>query len=159
MLFNNFKTGVRYGVLAGFLTVGLYIILWLTNKEFVFNPFIWWASLGIYMYFMIRAARELGDGGLKPYQIVLRDAFGVFVFANAIFYLFYWILITQVDPSLVEVQQQVMVKAYENHGKSIDEQTKITIEAFSFGNTFFRYAYSLLGGFLLSLVSVVLARH
>ena len=97
----------------------------------------------LYLVLMYRAVKSAAPGDFRS---ALQPAFLTFVVANALFYLFYYLLFGVFDPGLVDLQRETMVsdprfgQAFENY------DLKVTL-----GNTFFRYCYSLIGGFILSL--------
>ncbi|MCB0608428.1 MAG: DUF4199 family protein [Lewinellaceae bacterium] len=134
---------IRFGAIAGTATVVLFLLFYWIDRPLVNHPALWWGSMILYLVFMYRAVKSAAPGDFRS---ALQPAFLTFVVANALFYLFYYLLFGVFDPGLVDLQRETMVsdprfgQAFENY------DLKVTL-----GNTFFRYCYSLIGGFILSL--------
>jgi hypothetical protein len=79
----------------------------------------------------------------------LREAFTVFIVANALYSLFYYVMFKYFDPKLVDLQYELMRSSGWTDGKIKREDVSITPNG-----AFFNYAFSLIGGFILSVIVV-----
>ncbi|HMQ47500.1 MAG TPA: DUF4199 domain-containing protein [Saprospiraceae bacterium] len=156
------RIAVRYGLLAGISTVGLFLLLYFVEPAWMFNPWIYWGSLIIYLVFMWQAvqADRKNKAGNYTFQNALQTAFLVFVVANLIYYLFYWLLYAWIDPGLVDLQRDMMRAAMEKNRDLMDDKQRQELlkslgdaAAFkvTFSTTILAYARSLIGGFILAL--------
>lgn len=132
--------GLVNGLLAGLITVAVFLLAYWIGREQALHPALWWGSLLIYLYFMYRAGSAATRRDLRAY---LQPAFLVFVIANLLFYGFYFYLITGLDPGLLDVQAAQM----EAQGRLESRDAIIPTPA----SMFLSYCYSLFGGFLLAL--------
>lgn len=133
---------VKQGVLAGVITVVLFLIVYFIDKEMMIHPMLWWGSLGIYIWFIAQAVKEPAMSGV---QLGIKEGFKAFVFANAIFYLFYYVMLVHIDPTLQDLQWEQLVNHPNYDGKVTREQ--MAVDA---GKLFFSYIYSLIGGFVIA---------
>jgi hypothetical protein len=159
--------GVKYGIIAGGITVGIYLLFFLINKELVFNSFLNWATVGLYLAIAWKAIddeRQAISGKLE-FQQALKVGFTVFVVANLVYYLYYYLLHGVFDPGLEEVQRAVMSEILEARKGMLSEeqynafQESLEGDGLKVGlqNTLLTYARSLIGYFLISLGLAALA--
>lgn len=132
-----------FGTAAGTATTVLFLLFYWIDRPMILHPGLWWGSLVIYLVFMYRAVKAVPAGDFKA---ALQPAFLTFVIANAIFYLFYYGMFGVFDTGLVDLQRQML----ENNPmfEKVAENSDLRVTP---GNTFFRYCYSLIGGFILAL--------
>ncbi len=135
---------LRYGIVAGVGAVAYFLLFYFVNKPLFFSPWVWWSSLLIYIWAMTTVARPEGGPDLKR---GLSRSFTVFVIGNAIFFLFYYLMMVEIDPQLVALQKELLIShpMYDGNPKEMD----IDLTP---GKIFFNYSYSLIGGFLLAFV-------
>jgi len=147
---------LHYGLIAGIATVACFGLFYWIDKQLVINLWLWYGSLIIYIWAMYQASKaqfESKEGQEIPFKTALRAPFLVFVVANAIFYLFYYLLCNYIDPEVVEIQMQRLLEsefAKNLEGKDID---------MSFSRLLFQYVQSLIGGFILSLAITGIVRR
>lgn len=93
---------LRYGLLGAVAVVFYFLLLYVAKKEQFFNPWIQWASMGIYVLFMARAAREdrAQHGTARDFREMVRAPFVTFLLINLGYWLFYYGLHLY-DPSLL----------------------------------------------------------
>ena len=116
---------------------------------------------------VIEAAREIKQaiGGKLEFQQALKVGFTVFVVANLIYYLYYYLLHGVFDPGLEDVQRAVMAETLEARKSMLTEEQydafKASLEGdglkVGFQNTLLTYARSLIGYFLIALGLAALA--
>ena len=153
------RAAVKYGLIAGIGTVAYFLLFYFINKKLLFNPFVYWASLGFYLALMWSAVQAEAAGKRIGFQAALRAAFLVFVIANFTYYLFYYLLYGLADPGLIDLQREVMKESLERSGSMLDEEQRAAmLESIkgdklipTVGNVFFTFVRSLLGGFLFAL--------
>jgi len=155
------SASIKYGLIAGIGTAAYFLLFYFIKKPLLFNPFVYWVSLGFYLALMWRALQveKQAVGGSLGFQAALRTTFLVFVIANCIYYLFYYLLYAMIDPGLIDVQREVMRASLEQAGNLLpEEQREEMLESIesdklipTVGSVFFTFARSLLGGFIFSL--------
>ena len=165
------RTAVKYGLIAGTGIVAYFLLFYFIKKELLFNPFVYWASLGIYLALMWSALQEEGQaapaGESLGFQGALRTAFLVFVIANFTYYLFYYLLYGLIDPGLIDLQREVMKETMEKWGNLLsEEQREDMLESIqgdklvpTVHTVFFTFARSLIGGFVAALGMAALWRR
>lgn len=136
--------------MAGVLTVGYFLLFYFINRALLLNPWVWWGSLTIYLVFMFRVVQQLDTTAFRQ---SLQGAFLVFVIANAIFYLFYYLLFSVFDPGLVDLQGELLEGNPLWEGGNTELDLSVTM-----GRVIFSFAYSLIGGFILALLVSAVAR-
>lgn len=153
--------GVKYGLIAGGVTVGIYLLFYFIDKELIFNSFLNWASVGLYLAVAWKAVDDERQaiGAKIEFQQALKVGFTVFVVANLVYYLYYYLLHGLIDPELEEVQRSVMRSTLEARRSMISEEQyeafKDSLEGDSlkvgWQNTLLTYARSLIGYFIIAL--------
>ncbi len=146
------QASIRYGLIAGVGVVAYFLLFYLIKPGLVLNPYVWWISLIIYLWAMLQAAKSEGES--DSFLSFLKPAFAVFVMANAFFYCFYYYLFGVFDPSLVDLQREMM-EANPRAPENLDE---IDLSV-TFNKVFFAYCSSLIAGFLYALGIAYLARQ
>jgi hypothetical protein len=83
---------LRNGLLGGVAVVFYFALLYTINKTTFLNPVLQWASMGIYLLFMYRAAKEdcSQHGANRDFRAILRTPFIVFILINLFYWLFYY---------------------------------------------------------------------
>ncbi|RME93848.1 MAG: DUF4199 family protein [Bacteroidetes bacterium] len=130
--------GVRWGIIAGVIVVGLFVVAYFLKREWVLSRGLWLGTTLVYMLAMYRAQEPVRGQDPRAY---IQPGFLTFVVANALFYLFYHLLFAVFDPGLVELQAAALSAA----GQDPDKAQIPTP-----GSTFFTYAQSLIFGFVLA---------
>ena len=141
------KTAILHGLLAGLITIIYFAVFYSISARTMLSPLVWWSSLIIYLVAMTMAVKKCAaqSDTFKGIRPGIQVAFLVFVLANFLFYLFFYLLFGIFDPSLVEVQKEMMA-ANPAAAEQLDKDFSVTLSS-----TFFNFLYSLIGGFILSL--------
>lgn len=102
--------GVKYGLLGGATVVFYFAILYFVKKELFLNTWLYWASMGIYLLFMWRAAKEdcAAKGVVRDFREILRTPFLVFLLTNLLFWLF-WYTLHLADPALLQMEAAIQM--------------------------------------------------
>ena len=138
------KQGIINGIAAGILTVGVFLLFYFIDRALLLNAWVWWGSLAIYLIFMFRTLRQVNTTSFRD---SLQAVFLVFILANAAFYLFYYLLFSVFDPGLVDLQRQLLAEHPMWQEGNSDADLSVTPT-----RTLFSFIYSLIGGFILSLI-------
>lgn len=161
------KISLTYGLIAGVVTVGYYLLLYFSNREGFFNLYTWWAGLVPMLAFMILGTYQLrkvqSDLNLST---ALQTSFMIFVLASLFFYVFYYVLLKYLDPDMLRIQQETALENLERFSRGRGDDMEAYEEYYqesglniSLGTVIFRYLQSLIGGFILSLgIAFVLKR-
>ncbi|GJM31873.1 MAG: hypothetical protein DHS20C18_08740 [Saprospiraceae bacterium] len=136
---------LKYGIIAGVGVVAYFLLFYFLSKAFFFSPWVWWSSLLIFIWAMIKVARPEDDKA--DLRKGLSRAFTVYVIANAFFFVFYYLLLTHIEPSMIDLQREILASHPMYEGKPEEMDLSLTPE-----KIFFNYSYSLIGGFFLALV-------
>ncbi len=131
--------------MAGVGVVAYFLLFYFVDRPLFFSPWVWWSSLLLYLWAMIRVAQPEEDQ--PDLRRGLSRAFTVYVIANAIYFLFYYLLLVEVDPAMLDLQRELVINHPMYEGKPEDLDLDLTP-----GKIFFNYSYSLIGGFFLALV-------
>lgn len=154
-------TFVKYGIIAGVSVVAYFLLFYFIDTTILFSPFVNWGSLVIYLTFMIMACtrERVSHEGSLPFKQALRTAFGTFVVANIIYYIFNYLLF-KFDPTLLITQKEAIIHTMQWASKTFNfelpsetiQQLRGEIRPVTIGNTLFVFAQSLIGGFILSFI-------
>ena len=143
---------IKYGLIAGIGTVAVFLLFYFSEPAWMLSPILWWGSLVIYIWAMVKASREAAK---KEVKLGLREGFGVFAIANAIFYVFYYFQFTTFAPELADIQQEMI----NNSSIFTEEQRAVMSPDLTIKGTFLRYCYNLIGGFVIAFgLSSILSR-
>lgn len=136
------EVGMRWGAIAGVSVVALFMLIYYVDRAFVLDRKLWLGSTVIYLLAMYQAQKPIVSDDIKAY---IQPGFMTFVVANAIFYIFYHLLFTQIDPGLLDVQAELLA----SQGYLDDAGGRAGLEP-TVGKTFFDYTRSLIVGFVLA---------
>ncbi len=88
---------------------------------------------------------------------MIRNPFTVFLIANLIFHLFYYVLFSYIDPSLYDLQLEVMEGYLPASQPGVASEDSILDEQIGTGSLLFAYAKGAMGGFILSIIIGLIA--
>lgn len=152
---------VRYGALAGLVTILYFLFFYAIGKRLMLSSGVSWGSFAIFVVFMVMACRqEAKERDAFSFQEALRTAFLVFIVADVIYYLFYYVLHGLIDPELVAIQREMMLETSqwlaENLGAGELQQDIESLGEedlrISPGSLLLSLSWSLIGGFIISLI-------
>ncbi|MCG8330110.1 MAG: DUF4199 domain-containing protein [Chitinophagales bacterium] len=158
---SKFQHAIKYGIIAGVIIIVYFLLFYFVEAKLLFNPFVYWASVGIYLAIIWRALviEKAKIGEEYNFRHALRTAFFIFVIANAMYYLFYYFLFALIDTDLVNLQKEYMAEAlearksmlpkeqYESLQDSLDDGSMDVTP----GGVVFTYLRGLIGNFILAL--------
>ncbi len=145
---------LKYGMIAGTGTLCWFLFFYVSDKELMLSPWVYYASFGLYFWAMYAAMRRSLQRGESAFREVLRTGFVVYLLANLFYYLFY-AFINHWDPVLAELQKEMMREWL----PSITPKDKLqaalkALEESDFKvrpkDAFFSYMRSAIGGFVLA---------
>ncbi len=148
--------------------IGLYLLLYLINKPLILQPAVNFGALIILVVGMVTACRtERGERKAYPFQEALKTAFIVAVVGNALYYFFYLVLFKYIDPGLNDLLREQYIRFLERFRPFFgEEQSEEMIQAAedmpfetTLSGTFFTYAQSLIGGFILALIVATILKR
>lgn len=158
----------RYGLLAGAVTVIYFLGFYFIDKRLMLNAGVSWGSLGIYVIFMWQACRKGAQMNENfPFREALRTAFAVYVIASVIYYGFYYVLHGLVDPELSVIQRELMIETTRqmsdmlgagNMEREIQQLENASLEVRPRA-LLLSLGWSLIGGFLISLIIAAITRR
>lgn len=158
--------GLKNGLLGGAVVVLYFALLYTVNPATFLNPWMQWASMGLYLFFMYRAAKADGaeNGFNRDFREMLRTPFLVFILINLFYWLFYYglhladvellrmellaeksIYQTQIDQGLGDPQQANLLRE-----RIIEVDKALENPAQPLGPVISRMAMGAIGGFALS---------
>jgi len=151
---------LKYGLYAGAGTVAYLLLFYFIDPKLMLSPWVSWSSLLIYIAAMLKAAleeRKASEGGFTFRQAV-RPAFGVYVVASVVYFLFNYVLYNYVNTDLAEIQRDIMVQQAQGMAEKFGkEDLKEQIESISsedlkvtVRNSALGFMWSLIGGFFMS---------
>ncbi len=135
---------IKYGLLAGFLIVLFYLIAYFISIELFLSQGLYWITLAVYIGAMYMLALETVKEQPLNFREIVRPLFVCFLLANAIYYLFYYIMITYVDPSIYELQISKMASGF---SKMKMEQKDMSFQLSHYILSYFQAA---IGGFVVA---------
>ncbi|NUO03450.1 MAG: DUF4199 domain-containing protein [Saprospiraceae bacterium] len=137
---------VLYGTYAGLATIAYFFIFYSVSPETMLH---WGVNLSSFIFYIAAMYLAVWKSGQADFRLALREAFTVFIVANALYSLFYYFMFKYFDPKLVDLQYEMMRSSGWTEGKIKREDVTITP-----GGAFFNYSFSLIGGFILSVIVV-----
>lgn len=143
------RRGVTYGLIAGIATLVWLTAFYWVDRNYLLTSWVLLATWIFYLWAMYRAAAPEQDEQLRTY---IRPAILVFVVANALYYIYFYLLFAIIDPGLQDLQIAKLDEM--NKLKDVGGPEALRVSALG---TFISYCSSLLGGFgLASLLALAL---
>lgn len=175
------KFGIRYGLIAGGLTLVIYLAAYLIDKRmFVQSTAIWLGTFVVYLWAMRQASIETRNAFFQTaeeenpswrFSHAIQAPFMVFLIAQVIYAFFQFAMVRFVDPGLVELTREIAMeeldKADSWTARFLNEEAldmaREAIESQDFtptvSNALLGLAFSLLGGFILSAIFGLIYRR
>jgi len=130
------------------------------------SMWVYWTPLIFYLFFMSKSCLEkrASHGGNLIFKDAVRTAFVTFLVANAVFYIFNFLLFNFVDPEMVDIQMEMAKELYpkilpKEQAKDMIQTMKKEGFEMSLPNSIFAYAKGAIGGFVLSLIVAGITRR
>jgi len=144
---------LKYGLIAGVLTVLILMVLYIINRELMINPMVINMTTLFFIAGMFAGGRKEQEGKSHTlsYLESMRVAFGIYVIANVLYYLFIYTFYNYIDPSLVDVINQNLA----DQGQDMEKYEVGYHASILFQN----FIVSTLFGFILSMILSVFIRR
>jgi len=115
---------VKYGVLGGFVSIILTLVLWFINPDYLLNYVGSFAGFFITIYFMYLAGKEARElsGGYINFGEIFKYLFITFVIMSLISVIFTYILYNFIDTGMIERQKEMAIKAAEKMSSLITDE-------------------------------------
>lgn len=163
----NDNYAVKFGLMAGGGTVIFLCLFYWIDKVLILQPGVIWSTLILYLLGMYMAPLEVrkSQDGIIDFKTALRNAFLVWVIANAIYHLFNYLLYNILDPEMLEVQRNYMLDNFDKIEGILSRDNIETLKEgtnqlnYSFFTVLTHYASSLIGGFLFAAVIARMIRR
>lgn len=127
----------------------------------MFLPWVSWSSLIVYIICMWLGCKAFYNENKEnaSFRFLLREAFAIYIVANLVYFLFYYLMLEVFDPSLIYVQAEVGLEQLEQYADRMDskqfEQIKETLENEDLGlklnDVLLAFGNSAIGGFIIAL--------
>ena len=119
MFDDNKKTGVICG-----LTVGVYMfLLWMVQKELLFNLWVLNLSWLPYFYFIFISIKNHHQKDPDTdFRSMVRAGFVVYLIAQIFWYITFYLLFFELDPQLREIQAEIELERIEDSIGILGEQ-------------------------------------
>ena len=152
---------LKYGIIAGVGVIVYLLVFYFIDPKLMLHGAVMWSTLIIYLICMYRATileRERME--TFSFRQAIRPSFTVYVLATLLYYTFYYLLFNVIDPGMAEIQRDLMIDQSTRLAESIgatdleDQIQELTAEDMrvTLGNTILGVGWSLIGGFVLSLI-------
>lgn len=129
-------------MLAGVGVIAYFLLFYAFGRSLMLHFGVWWSSLIIYMVAMMLAIRKTRSTDLRQN---IQAGFTTFLAANLLFYLFYYLLFTKLDPQLVDLQKSLLLESSKEGQALADQDLSVTAKG-----TLFAFLRSLIGGFIMA---------
>ncbi|MBR9920213.1 MAG: DUF4199 family protein [Bacteroidetes bacterium] len=165
-IFSSIKNnGVRFGLLAGLLTLAYFGLFYFVDKAWMLSPVVYYGSLFIYLWAMYQAIREESKAqqAMLSWKDALRTGFVVFLIANA-FFIPFFVLLHATDPVLEDIQRASLREWYPRiiPKDQLAEQLRQLETAdlkMDPKEAVFAYARAAIGGFIMAAFLAILHRR
>lgn len=154
------QTIFTYGIGAGITTIAYAFLMYSAQKAGFFTIWFVISSLAIYGFFMYLAAKK---AILADFKVVLRTAFAVFLIANALYYVFDFVLFNYIDKSLAVFQADAAI-AYLKPNTPLEEQIRMeenirSSDIHNVKSLIQNYLQGAIGGFILAVLVAYLVKR
>ena len=152
---------ILYGIIAGMAVVGYVLLFYFMDKTLALGASVRFSSLLAYGLFMYLAVKDTKSSDFK---VLLRGAFVVFLIANALYYVFDFVLFNYIDPTLIDIEKEMAIELYRPNTPINElydmEQGIRNAVAHNFSSNALQFArWSIIGFGLSLLVSYLIKRN
>lgn len=149
------------GIIAGIAVVGYVLLFYYMDKKLALSASVRFSSLlvcALFMYLTIKDVRE------PDFKVLLRGAFAVFLIANALYYVFDYVLFNIIDKSLMDMEKEMAIEMYRPSTPINElydmEQGIRNAQAHNFSSNLMQFArWTILGFGVALLVSYLVKRN
>lgn len=157
----------RIGVICGLTVVTYFLVLWMLHKELLWDFWAFNASWLPYFYLVYIGVKKYHiQNPETEFRFLVREGFIVYLIAQIIYYLFYYLLFFEIDPGLLELQKSIeLEKVEETRGilgeQRADEMLRNLKEGaigMTTGSLIRQFVPSLLPGFAMSAIFALIVK-
>lgn len=149
------------GIIAGIAVIGYVLLFYYMDKKLALSASVRFSSLlvcALFMYLTIKDVRE------PDFKVLLRGAFAVFLIANALYYVFDYVLFNIIDKSLMDMEKEMAIEMYRPSTPINElydmEQGIRNAQAHNFSSNLMQFArWTILGFGVALLVSYLVKRN
>lgn len=159
---------IQNGLFMGAASIVLTLVFYFVSPKAMLQ-YGSWALYIVFLFFMYKAAvDERGAlGGLISFGDALKAAFLAYVVGGLIYYLFNHVLMTLIDPSLIDLTKDIALDSMDKMNSFLDEdqvdKMKEAIDEQEFaptiGSTLLGYLVSLIVGFIFALIIAAITKR
>ena len=135
---------VKYGIVIGLITIVLYLVSYMISLDLFLSTGLYYFTLLLYIAGMYFLAKKEVAGGARHFRDIVRPLFICFLVANLIYYIFYYIMITYVNPDIYEMQATRLASGLEKLNVRQMDTT------FTMGAYILTYFQTAIGGFIIA---------
>ena len=117
------QNAIRYGGVMGLALVLVNLLFYFISVSAFFS-YAGFVGFIVYVGFMVKAGLDERTelGGFMTFGEAFKVTFQVFVIGSLIYWIFYYLLYTVIDPSLVEETKRIAMEAIEKLGSFVGEE-------------------------------------
>jgi DNA integrity scanning protein DisA with diadenylate cyclase activity len=149
------------GIIAGIAVIGYVLLFYYMDRKLALSASVRFSSLlvcALFMYLTIKDVRE------PDFKVLLRGAFAVFLIANALYYVFDYVLFNIIDKSLMDMEKEMAIEMYRPSTPINElydmEQGIRNAQAHNFSSNLMQFArWTILGFGVALLVSYLVKRN
>jgi hypothetical protein len=135
---------IKFGMLTGAITLLIYTLAYFIGIDLFLSQGIYWLTMAVFIGAMYVLAQKTTAQGHVDFRSIVRPLFICFLIANAMYYIYYYVMITYVDPSIYEQQVSRMADGLEN----LDIENRDTsFQPYAYILSYFQAA---IGGFIMA---------
>jgi hypothetical protein len=156
--------GKKYGLIAGVGMIAYFLLFYVINKALMMSLWVSWSALLILiicLFLAIKKQREANKGVIE-FKDGLRIGFLVVVLGNALFYLFFFLLL-KFDTELVTILKEQSIAFFKDYAETDQQQEELikSYENYQFGFSELLSALgrSIIGGFFLALLGAFVLKR
>lgn len=97
------------GIIAGIAVIGYVLLFYYMDKKLALSASVRFSSLLVCAFFMYLTIKDVRE---PDFKVLLRGAFAVFLIANALYYVFDYVLFNIIDKSLMDMEKEMAIEMY-----------------------------------------------
>ncbi len=160
------KPAVRTGLVVGLMVIAALTGMYLIDKKWAFDIYVRGGLMAIYVVGMFKVgANVVKSNPDQDFRLIIQPIFVVFLVANLLYFVYYYLLFNFIDPSLIAAQKAYFLQMAESHGQVTEENRQVFMqetmqgELTSLRAVMYNYASGAIGGFALSAVMAFILKR
>lgn len=148
------KKGIIWGLGIGSLTILIYAIAYFIQPALFLSTAVYWTTWLIYVIGLYQLSQIVVKNGGITFQAILRPLFIAYLVANLLYYIFYYLMVYEIDVTLLQLQQEQLAKGLAE--LNMDGMGEAT---FTWKDYFFTYIQSAISGFIVAAAIAYSQKH